>query len=123
MKNLKEIIIVTGLSGAGKTTVLKALEDLGYQCFDNFPLKLITNLIKIKSPSYRDVKKIALGMDVRGKDFTDKFTSHFTMLKEKYIVKIIFVEAAKDILMNRYSETRGRHPLFLYTLYKSLKKT
>ncbi len=122
MKNLKEIIIVTGLSGAGKTTVLKALEDLGYHCFDNFPLKLITNLIRIKSPSYREIKKIALGMDVRGKDFTKKFTSHLEMLKSNYSIKVIFVEASKDVLMNRYSETRRRHPLFEGNLEKALNK-
>ena len=105
------------MSGAGKTSVLKALEDLGFEAVDNLPLKLLPNLIgPTSTPDAEPVRPLAVGVDVRTRDFAAaNFTRDLAELKARpdVDVSVLFVDCADDTLMGRYSETRHRHPLAL----------
>ncbi len=109
MKGLN-IIIVTGLSGAGKSTCLKCLEDIGFYCVDNLPSVLIPKFVELCVHS-NEISKAALGVDVREKDFLEGLDSIITKLKKNYKVEIVFLEASEDILLRRFKETRRPHPL------------
>lgn len=107
-----ELLIVTGMSGAGKSAVVDALEDLGYFCTDNMPPSLIPVIAKFISQS-GEKKKIATVTDIRvGKkalaDFKDTFE---TLAAQKIKYSVLFIDAKDDVLVNRYKETRRRHPL------------
>lgn len=104
------IVVVTGMSGAGKTTVLKILEDLGYEAVDNLPLSLMPQLIKEVSAS----TSLALGIDARTRGFDcDKLCSLCEQLKSNPLIseKIIFLDADEEKLLRRFTETRRSHPL------------
>ncbi len=104
-------ILVTGLSGSGKTTVLKALEDLGFHCIDNLPLKLLAQSEVLQS-LHHTYKKIAIGMDARDKLFLKKYPDLLATFRKKIPhFKILFLDAALNILQRRFSETRRPHPL------------
>ena len=106
----KTVLLVTGMSGAGKTTALKALEDMGFEAVDNIPLSLIPNLAAPVS----NIGDLAIGVDIRTRDFNfDTFANVASLLKEnkKLEVKILFVDCSDNELLLRYSETRHRHPL------------
>lgn len=106
------IIIVTGLSGAGKTVTLRTFEDLGFFCIDNLPLPLIIDLIKlIHEYGYRE--KVALGVDIRGYNFFEKASEFIKIIKERYTTEILFLQADEETILTRYKETRRPHPLFL----------
>lgn len=104
--------IVTGLSGAGKSTVMKALEDLGYYCIDNLPTFLLPDLlrgIETRTPQYG---RLALVMDARDGFFLSSHQEVFATLHEKgYTLELLFLEAQDELLVRRYSEMRRRHPL------------
>jgi len=107
------LIVITGMSGAGKSRAMIALEDSGYYCVDNIPPKLICDLV---SPSPSDdateEKKIAVVVDVRSNlMFEDFFTALDTLKKYNFPYKILFLDANDGIIINRYKETRRRHPL------------
>jgi UPF0042 nucleotide-binding protein len=103
-----EILVVSGLSGAGKSTCLRALEDLGYSCVDNLPVPLLPGLIEIH-PSHQ---RIAIGIDARSPAHLHSFTSvHALLLAAGHELEILFVEAPVSTLVRRFSETRRRHPL------------
>lgn len=105
------LVVVTGLSGAGKSTALRALEDLGYYAVDNLPLPLVPKLIELLG-SRPDIDRVALGLDARGGNFLDGASSIFAeMRKGGHTVEVLFLEAADEILIRRFSETRRRHPL------------
>jgi UPF0042 nucleotide-binding protein len=105
------LVVVTGLSGAGKSTALRALEDLGYYAVDNLPLPLVPKLIELLG-SRPDIDRIALGLDARGGNFLDGATSIFAELRSGgHTVEVLFLEAGDDVLIRRFSETRRRHPL------------
>lgn len=107
-----EFIIVTGLSGAGKTQVVKCLEDLGYFCVDNLPPTLIPKFADACSQSAGKIEKIALVLDIRGRGFFDDINESITYLDtEGYNYSVLFLEAADDILVKRYKESRRKHPL------------
>ncbi|MEG0919547.1 MAG: RNase adapter RapZ [Anaerovoracaceae bacterium] len=107
-----EIIIITGLSGAGKTNAIVSLEDLGYYCVDNMPVALINNFIELSADKGNLIDKAAFVVDVRGTDFSENLREGFLSLTERNLdYKIIFLEAENEILLNRFSETRRRHPL------------
>jgi len=110
-----EIIIITGLSGAGKTTALRCLEDMGYYCIDNLPPLLLNQFISLCKGTSEPIRRIALGIDIRGKGFFNNFLSAINSLK-KYNenFKIIFLDAQNEILVRRFSETRRRHPLSMH---------
>jgi len=105
-------VIVTGLSGAGKSTALKNFEDLGYFCVDNLPTTLIPKFAEICLQLKDKIKKVALGIDIREGDFLDDLFSSLEELgKMGFSHQILFLEASNSILVRRYSETRRKHPL------------
>ena len=104
------VVIVSGISGSGKTVALRALEDSGFFCVDNLPIALIDSLLSIISQN-RDIKKIGISIDIREKGFLSEISSVLKNLKEKYQIEILFLEAENDVLLRRYKETRRPHPL------------
>ncbi|NIM03254.1 RNase adapter RapZ [bacterium] len=105
-------VIVTGLSGAGRSTALKNLEDLGYFCVDNLPTTLIPKFAEICLQLKDKIKKVALGIDIREGDFLDDlFGSLEELGKMGFSHQILFLEASNSVLVRRYSETRRKHPL------------
>tara|TARA_B110000211_G_scaffold227795_1_gene283114 strand:+ start:290 stop:1159 length:870 start_codon:yes stop_codon:yes gene_type:complete len=106
------LLIVTGLSGAGKTEAMKALEDLGYFCIDNLPPSLLTQLSQLPAFTADSRERIAIAMDVRGRSmFTDLFAALDVLRSDGVLHKILFLDCADDLLVRRYSETRRRHPV------------
>ena len=111
MKHL-DLIIVTGLSGSGKSTAIDALEDVGYFCVDNMPISLVPKFLELRAGAASEVQKIALGLDLRQKDFAERFQVIFDQIREEeFHVDVLFLEAAEDVLLKRYSETRRQHPM------------
>jgi UPF0042 nucleotide-binding protein len=111
MKNMR-VVIITGLSGSGKSTALRALEDIGFFCVDNLPVILLPKFLSITTASSPEIKQVALVMDLREKSFPDKYRRIFTELKNKgYKIEILFLESSDDSLLHRFSETRRIHPL------------
>lgn len=106
------LVIVTGMSGAGKTTALKMLEDMGYFCVDNLPIPLLTRFVEMFSDPEEKIKKIALGIDIRGgQDFSGLQEVLDEMDEKKVSYEILFLDAQDDVLIKRYKETRRQHPL------------
>ena len=105
-------VVVTGISGGGKSTALKMLEDMGYYCVDNLPVSLIEKFMELVAMPGSEITKVALGLDVRvGQSFEDA-TRVLAQLKQKgYELEILFMEAGDAALIKRYKETRRVHPL------------
>ncbi len=111
LKNLR-IVIVTGLSGSGKSTVSRALEDMGFFCVDNLPIALMPKLFEMRLASLEKDARIALVMDLREKDFLKTYPEVFAQLcQEGFQLEILFLEASDEALVRRYSQTRRTHPL------------
>lgn len=110
MKNW-QLVIITGLSGSGKTLTSRCFEDLGYYCVDNPPVKLIPTFIDLCSKTTEEATKIALVVDIRGRDFLEEFHHIYRELKRSHKVRLIFLEASDEVLIRRYSESRRPHPL------------
>ena len=107
-----DIIIVTGLSGAGKSIAIKSIEDFGGFCVDNMPSALVIQFVKLILRSDYSKSLIALGIDVRSRGFTDNISEVLEKIKKMgYDYKIIFCEASNKVILRRYSESRRRHPL------------
>lgn len=110
-----KIIIITGMSGAGKSQAIQILEDLGFFCVENIPPQLIVTFINLCQQSATEIEKIALVTDVRGdlflegKDFPLAEYNEYKAMKED--IKLIFLDARDDVLVSRYQETRRNHPL------------
>ncbi len=104
------IVIITGLSGSGKTVALRALEDSDFFCVDNLPIALIDSFVSIVSEN-RDIKKIGIGIDIREKGFLSEVGDVLKTIRNKYRTEILFLEAEKDVLLRRFKETRRPHPL------------
>jgi UPF0042 nucleotide-binding protein len=105
------IMIISGLSGSGKSTAMKALEDSGFYCIDNMPATLIPTFVELCQHSTRGLSKVAIVVDIRGKEFLEDFQKRIQELKHKgHAVKILFLESADAALIRRYSETRRSHP-------------
>ena len=108
----KSIIFVTGLSGAGRSEVMKALEDLDFFCVDNLPLALLSDLSKLSNSSEEPKQRLAVSLDVRGNDFFTGFLSTIDNLENSALSNtILFLDCADNVLVRRYSETRRRHPI------------
>ena len=108
----KSIIFVTGLSGAGRSEVMKALEDLDFFCVDNLPLALLSDLSKLSNSSEEPKQRLAVSLDVRGNDFFTGFLSTIDNLENSVLSNtILFLDCADNVLVRRYSETRRRHPI------------
>ncbi len=107
-----ELIIVTGMSGAGKSQAVKALEDIGYYCVDNMPPRLIQTFVELCGQSAEDIRRVALVMDVRsGKMFEDLRENVLALQKSNQNTRILLLDCADEVLCNRYKETRRQHPL------------
>jgi len=107
-----DLVIVTGMSGAGKTQAINALEDAGYFCVDNVPPQLLTKFAELPAQSGGKISKIALVVDVRSKDM---FAQYFACLQDltaaRFNYKTLFLDCDDKVLLTRYKETRRRHPL------------
>jgi len=107
-----KFVIITGLSGAGKSQAMKALEDLGFYCVDNLPPVLISKFAELCDNSNGEIQKVALVIDIRGgKFFDDLFANLEKLGEEGYEYEILFLEASDKVLINRFKETRRVHPL------------
>lgn len=107
-----ELVIVTGLSGAGKSTAMDALEDLGFYCVDNIPPKFIGNIAQLSTEKELVSQKVAIGIDVRGGVVFDELWENLDKVKERGIpFRLLFLDAATEVLITRYKQTRRRHPL------------
>ncbi len=104
-------VIVTGMSGAGKSVTLKMLEDMGYYCVDNLPIPLVGKFVELLSIPNQEISKVALGVDIRSgevskiEDLIDRFS------EEKQEYEVLFLDATDEVLVKRYKETRRNHPL------------
>jgi UPF0042 nucleotide-binding protein len=112
-----KVLIVTGLSGAGKTSALKSLEDMGYETVDNLPLSLLGSLVRPGDPAVATgpfLRPLAVGIDIRTRDFAvPAFMETLAQLRKLSDVeaRLLFLDCADDDLIRRYAETRHRHPL------------
>lgn len=105
-------VIVTGMSGAGKSTALKMLEDMGYFCVDNLPIPLIPKFAEMLVLPDAEINKVALGLDIRGGQNFRGLEENLSRLDESGIhYEILFLDACDDVLIKRYKETRRQHPL------------
>jgi UPF0042 nucleotide-binding protein len=111
MKQLR-VVIITGLSGSGKSTALRALEDIGFFCVDNLPVALLPKFLSIQSDPAKEIARVAMVMDLREKGFLEKYKRIFIRLREKgYRIEVLFFDATDEAILHRFSETRRSHPL------------
>lgn len=108
-----KLIIITGMSGAGKTVVVQSFEDLGYYCVDNLPPTLIPTFLELMKDSTNTIRKVALVIDLRGREFFDTLYESLDAISEEDWLEehIIFLDAKDEILVSRFKETRRSHPL------------
>ena len=105
------LVVVTGLSGSGKSTAIHVLEDLGFYCIDNLPIALIPRLVELWETSRDEVRRVALGIDVRARHFLAEFPRVFDELRAQEVaLEVLYLEASDDVLVRRFSETRRPHP-------------
>jgi len=107
----KQLVILTGLSGSGKSTVLKAFEDMGFYCVDNMPVELIPIFAELHAAGEGDFSRAALLVDAREGAQLQKLPGLLTHLRKDHPISLVFIEAQDDALLRRYSETRRPHPL------------
>ncbi len=105
------ILIISGLSGSGKSTAVRALEDEGFFCLDNLPVTLVPTFIDLVRNSKDRVRDVALVMDIRGRDFLEGYENVIQEIREEgHSLDILFLDATDEVLIRRFSETRRRHP-------------
>jgi len=111
-----KLVIITGMSGAGKTIAVQSLEDLGFFCVDNLPPILIPKFAELIEQSKGRIGKVALVIDLRGREFFTALSESLTYIKEHYTFTydILFLDATDSVLVQRYKESRRRHPLAPY---------
>jgi RNase adapter protein RapZ len=107
------LVIITGMSGAGKTIAVQSLEDLGYFCVDNLPPVLIPKFAELIEQSQGRIAKVALVIDLRGREFFTSLSESLGFIREHYTIhyEILFLDATDSVLVQRYKESRRRHPL------------
>ena len=107
-----EFVVITGMSGAGKSQAMKVMEDMGYYCMDNLPPALLSKFAELTFKSTKEIDKVAIVVDIRGGEF---FESLFLGLKQLVDMgisyKILFLDSSDDTLIRRYKELRRPHPL------------
>ncbi len=107
-----QVLIISGVSGSGKSQAIKIMEDLGYYCVDNLPVPLLTNFLDLTSQTAEEFSKVALVIDARDKEYISDLPNEIqkNLLRGKN-VNLLFLNATDEVLIRRYSETRHRHPL------------
>lgn len=107
-----KVVVISGLSGSGKSTAAKALEDLGYFCVDNLPVTLMPKFLDVCQRSSGDISRVSLVMDAREGSFLKEYGKTIKDLRDEgYKIDLLFFDSADEVLIKRYSETRRRHPL------------
>ncbi|WP_028509758.1 RNase adapter RapZ [Ruminococcus sp. NK3A76] len=107
-----KFVIVTGLSGSGKSTAVDVLEDIGYYCIDNMPPELIGKFAEVSAKAGSKLEKVAFVADIRGGDFFLKLDETIAQLRaENEDIKVLFLDSTDDVIVRRYKETRRKHPL------------
>ena len=107
-----KLLIVSGLSGAGKSVAMNALEDIGFFCIDNIPSALLPSITAFSKAGDNQLKRVALCMDVRGCRTPEEIEHALDQMDEQGVeYEILFLDAPDEVLMRRYSETRRRHPI------------
>jgi RNase adapter protein RapZ len=110
-KQGRQLVILTGLSGSGKSTVLKAFEDMGFYCVDNLPVELIPIFAELHAAGESEFARAALLVDAREGLQLEKLPGLLRLLRREHPITLVFLEANEDALLRRYSETRRPHPL------------
>jgi RNase adapter protein RapZ len=117
------LIIITGLSGAGKSWAIKCFEDLGYYCVDNLPTTLIPTFAELCVHSTRRITRIALGVDIREREYLHSVVEVLSELRGAgYLTEVLFLEASEEALVRRYHETRRRHPVSSGSLLDGIRE-
>lgn len=112
MNNIKELLIITGISGAGKSTALNAVEDMGYYCMDNIPPQLLSTFVELYFETGKRASKIAVVLDIRTREFLEGIFVELKRLEKLGInLRIIFLDADDQTVIKRYKELRRPHPL------------
>lgn len=109
--NRPQLVVITGMSGAGKTQAVRALEDSGFFCIDNLPPILVPKFVELLKESNNHLKKVALVMDIRGGQFFQALEEALTFLNNNYPYELLFLDASDEALVRRFKETRRKHPL------------
>ena len=118
-----QFVLITGLSGAGKSQTIDIFEDLGYFCVDNLPPLLIPKFAEMCKQSDGKINRVALVCDIRGRDFFEELFESLAELEDSgFHFEILFLEASREALVRRYKETRRRHPLNENTILDSIDK-
>ena len=113
-------VIVTGMSGGGKKTAMRLLEDMGYYCVDNLPVPLIDKFMDLLSTPNTEISKVALGLDVRtDQSFAEAGKILRTLRQNGLVFEVLFMDASDTVLLKRYKESRRMHPLCTCLLYTS----
>jgi UPF0042 nucleotide-binding protein len=108
----REVIIITGMSGSGKSTVARTLEDVGFFCVDNIPVDLLPKLLELSEAGGNELGRLALVIDLRQREFLPRYSSVLAASGQGHPpLEIIFLDARDEVLVRRYSETRRQHPL------------
>jgi len=117
------IVILTGLSGSGKSTAAKVFEDLGYYCVDNVPPILLPKIVEVVTEARGDDTRVAMGVDVRGKEFLPDMARVLEeWRKKKNDVLVLFFDASDEALLRRFSETRRLHPVTAQGTKEAIRK-
>jgi len=112
LNTLHQAVIISGMSGSGKSSALKAFEDIGYFCIDNLPVILLPELFTVLNHTTSSTDKVALVMDVREPTFLDQFSSIFKHLRlSGHPLELLFLDAKDDVILQRFSQTRRKHPI------------
>ena len=110
MNSALDLVVITGMSGSGKSVALRALEDAGYYCVDNLPPELLRDFVALERQF--DSRKLAIAVDVRSRASLPRVPEHLAELNQRGVhVRLLFLDATTDTLVHRFSETRRRHPL------------
>lgn len=110
--NNLRVVVISGLSGAGRSSALKCFEDLGFFCIDNLPPQLLPKFVELCTQTRSDINKIALGIDIREREFFSDFENILNdLMRDGCPIEVAYLEARDEILVRRFSETRRPHPL------------